>query len=159
METLVVNDSRIRTVEFPRFGACSFTDDEILSFPWGIPGFPELHTFVALQTHEQERFIWLQSLDDPKVAFPIADPWAIFEEYEPVLPAYAKVALDLRSPEDFAIYCVVVVTGAAREMTMNLLAPIVVNLRTRTGRQVTLESQTYAVRTAIPRRTAGEALI
>ena len=157
MDTSVINDSRIRTIDFPRFGACSFTEDEIISFPWGVPGFPELHTFIVLQMSGQENVIWLQSLDNLKVAFPIADPWSIFDDYDPVIPNYAKVALDLRSAEDFAVYCVVVVSGAAREMTINLLAPVVVNLRTRPARQVPLERQIDGVRTPIPRRPAGEA--
>ena len=35
---------------------------------------------------------------------------------------------------------------------MNLLAPVVINLVTRTGRQVTLETGGYSVRTPIPRK-------
>ena len=46
----------------------------------------------------------------------------------------------------------VVVTKDAGEMTMNLMAPIVVNLKTRRARQVMLENSGYSVRTAIPRK-------
>ncbi len=53
--------------------------------------------------------------------------------------------------------CVVVVTAGAAEMTMNLLAPIVVNLRTRIARQVTLEAGGYSVRTPIPRKAPAAA--
>ena len=50
-----------------------------------------------------------------------------------------------------------VVTAGATEMTMNLLAPIVVNLRTRIGRQVTLEAGGYSVRAAVPRAAPSTA--
>jgi len=50
---------------------------------------------------------------------------------------------------------VVVVTPDAAEMTMNLLAPIVVNLRSRVGRQITLETGGYSVRTPIPRKASA----
>jgi flagellar assembly factor FliW len=52
--------------------------------------------------------------------------------------------------------CVCVVAKGAVEMTINLLAPVVINLKTRVARQVTLESQRYSLRTPIPRRPAAE---
>jgi flagellar assembly factor FliW len=157
-ETTVESD-RIVTVNLPRFGTCSYRESEVLDFPWGLPGFASLRRFIALNLEGQERFVWLQSLDDPAIALPAADPWQIFPDYSPRLPPYATSSLELGRPEDFATLCVVVVSAGAAEMTMNLLAPIVVNLRTRTGRQVTLETGGYSVRTPIPRKapaaTAG----
>jgi flagellar assembly factor FliW len=52
---------------------------------------------------------------------------------------------------------VVVVAPGAAEMTMNLLAPIIINLRTRAGRQIMLETGGYSVRTEIPRTTPATA--
>jgi flagellar assembly factor FliW len=140
------------TLELPRFGTCTYHDSEVLTFPWGLPGFGTLRRFLALSLGGQEKFVWLQSLDEPSVAIPTADPWQIFGDYAPQLPPYAMSSLELRNPDDFATLCVVVVTPGAAEMTMNLLAPIVVNLRNRVGRQVTLETGGYSVRTPIPRK-------
>ena len=155
-ETTVAADREI-TVELPRFGTCTYRESEVLTFPWGLPGFANLRRFIALNLGGQEKFVWLQSLDDPSVALPTADPWQIFADYAPHLPPYATSSLDLRNPEDFATLCVVVVTPGAAEMTMNLLAPIVVNLRTKTGRQITLETGGYSVRTPIPRKAPAAA--
>lgn len=138
--------------DLPRFGTCTYRESEVLTFPWGLPGFGSLRRFIALNLEGQEKFVWLQSLDDPSVALPTADPWQIFADYAPNLPPYAVGSLELRNPDDFATLCVVVVTAGASEMTMNLLAPIVVNLRTRHARQVTLETGGYSVRTPIPRK-------
>jgi flagellar assembly factor FliW len=150
--TLEKEQDRTNIVVFPRFGECSYLESEVIEFPWGLPGFGQLRQFVVLQVNGQEGFIWLQSLDDLNVALPLADPWSIFEDYDPHLPQYAKVALSLEHAEDFIILCVVVVTKNAEEMTMNLLAPVVVNLKTRIGRQVMLESSDYSVRAPIPRK-------
>jgi len=155
-ETTVAADREI-TVELPRFGTCTYRESEVLTFPWGVPGFANLRRFIALNLGGQEKFVWLQSLDDPSIALPTADPWQIFADYSPHLPPYATSSLDLRNPEDFATLCVVVVTPGAAEMTMNLLAPIVVNLRTKTGRQITLETGGYSVRTPIPRKAPAPA--
>lgn len=145
------------TIDLPRFGEFTYADSEVIEFPWGIPGFSKLHRFIALQLDEQPRFVWLQSLEDLSVALPTADPWSVFPDYEPKLPPYAMTALELSSPADFAILCVLVVTKDAADMTMNLLAPVIVNLKTRRGRQVTLEGTDYSIRTPVPRiQAAGE---
>jgi len=141
------------TVATNRFGEVRFSANDVFEFPWGLPGFADQRRFLALSLAEQPNFVWLQSVDDPQIALPAADPWQIFPDYEPRMPSYATEALDLRSAEDFTILCVVVVTNNAEEMTMNLMAPIIVNLKTRRARQVMLENSPYSVRTPIPRRS------
>jgi flagellar assembly factor FliW len=143
-----------KTIVTERFGAVTFAQADVFEFPWGLPGFADQRRFLALSLAEQPNFVWLQSIDDPSLALPAADPWQIFPDYDPRMPAYATEALDLRSAEDFTILCIVVVTKEAQEMTMNLMAPIVVNLKTRRARQVMLENSAYSVRTAVPRKHA-----
>ncbi len=153
MET-TMESPHTMTVVTQRFGEVSYTEADVFEFPWGLPGFSDLRRFLALSLAEQPNFVWLQSVDDPKIALPAADPWQIFPDYEPRMPAYATEALELQSAEDFTILCIVVVTKDAQEMTMNLMAPIVLNLKTRRARQVMLESSSYSVKTAIPRKQA-----
>lgn len=140
------------TIETARFGEVTFAETDVFEFPWGLPGFADQRRFLALSLAEQPNFVWLQSVDDPQLALPAADPWQIFPDYEPRMPAYATEALELSSAEDFTILCVIVVTKEAEEMTMNLMAPVVINLKTRRGRQVMLENSSYSVRTPVPRK-------
>ena len=100
--------------------------------------------------------MWLQSIDDPSIALPLTDPFAIFEDYAPKIPATALESLGVRSPDDFVVLCVVIVTKDAAEMSCNLLAPVIVNLRSRIGRQVTLEGSSYAVKMQIPRKPTAD---
>jgi flagellar assembly factor FliW len=152
METAM--ESPKTTIVTPRFGEVEFAETDVIEFPWGLPGFNDLRRFLALSLAEQPNFIWLQSVDEPQTALPAADPWQIFADYEPKLPAYATETLELHNAEDFTILCIVVVTKGAEEMSMNLMAPIVVNLKTRRARQVMLENSGYGVRTPIPRKAA-----
>lgn len=145
------------TIDLPKFGEFTYADTEVIEFPWGIPGFSKLHHFVAIQLEEQPHFVWLQSLDDLSVALPTADPWSVFADYEPKAPPYAVTALDLSNPEDFVVLCVVV-AGKDGEMTMNLLAPVIINLKTRRARQITLEGTAYSVREKLPRKEAAEGM-
>jgi len=145
----------VTTVVLPNFGECTFAETEVITFPWGLPGFAELRRFLVLAVPEQAGYVWLQSLEDHSVALPLTDPWSLFDDYEAPLPHYAKQSLGLANPDDFCLLCVCVVGKGAAEMTINLLAPVVINLKTRVGRQVALENQRYSVRTPIPRKPAG----
>jgi flagellar assembly factor FliW len=140
------------TITLPRFGACTFSPDEVFEFPWGLPGFTNLRRWLALTVESQSSFVWLQSLDDPAVALPTIDPYFVFEQYEPKLPPYAVSALDISGASDFVLLCVVVAADVGSSMSMNLLAPIVLNLRTRKGRQIPLENSGYSVRESVPRK-------
>lgn len=152
--TATMETAQTLTVPTTRFGEVSYAESELLTFPWGIPGFEDARRFLALSLDDQPHFVWLQSVDDPSLALPCSDPWQVFAEYEPRLPAYVVSALDLQNPDDFTILNVVVVTKDAQEMTMNLLAPVVVNLKTRRARQVMLENSGYSAREPIPRKAA-----
>ena len=109
----IAMESPQAAIETTRFGTITFTENDVIDFPWGLPGFSDLHRFLALSLAEQPNFVWLQSLDDPKIALPAADPWQIFDDYDPRLPVYATETLELRTPQDFTILCVVVVTKGA----------------------------------------------
>jgi flagellar assembly factor FliW len=142
------------TANLPRFGECSYAASDVIEFPWGLPGFPTLRHWLPLNLDSQPSFIWLQSLDDTSVALPAIDPWMVFESYDPKLPAYAFTSLDVKDASDFTTLCVVVVTANAEEMTINLAAPIVVNVRSHKGRQIVLDGTTYSTREPIPRKSA-----
>lgn len=150
---IVMESPKNEMLATTRFGEVRFAQTDVIEFPWGLPGFAGLHRFLALSLEEQPNFVWLQSVEDPSVALPAADPWQIFSDYEPRLPVYATETLELRNSEDFTILCVVVVTKDAKEMSMNLMAPIVVNLKTNRARQVMLENSHYPIKAAIPRKS------
>jgi flagellar assembly factor FliW len=141
------------TIDLPRFGEMTYAETDVIAFPWGLPGFPTSRRWLLLSLETQPGFVWLQSLDEVKIALPTIDPCLVFEDYDPKLPAYAFVALEVKDAADFTTLCVVVVTENAEEMNVNLMAPIIVNLRTRRARQVLLDNSNYSVREPIPRKT------
>jgi flagellar assembly factor FliW len=142
-------ESALTTIDLPRFGKCTYKDEDVFSFPWGLPGFEDLRTFIVIQLETQDRILWLQSLDDLNIALPLGDPWLFFPDYDPKMPGFARLSLDLREPEDFTILAVMVGTDGGPTF-MNLMAPIVVNLKSRIGRQVPLETGRYTVAMEIP---------
>jgi flagellar assembly factor FliW len=140
------------TVVLPRFGDCTYSETEVVRFPWGLPGFATLRRFLVISVNEEPGYIWLQSLDNIKVALPLCDPWSLFDDYEAPLPLYARQSLEIETADSFCVLCVLVAAPGSAETTINLLAPIIINLDTRVGRQVTLENQRYSVRTPVLRK-------
>ena len=147
----------LRVVQTTRFGELTIPEEDVFSFKWGLPGFGFLREFVVLALEEQKPYVWLQSLERPEIALPLIDPWAVFETYDPQLPAVTASVLEIDRPDDFCLMCVTVVSPDAEELSANLLAPIIFNLKKRIGRQVMLEDCDYSVRTPIPRSKREEA--
>jgi flagellar assembly factor FliW len=154
---MMTEEVQLVTVDSPRFGKIEYAQSDVMVFPWSIPGFTDMHRWLILSLDSQPGYVWIQSLDDPTTALPAADPWMLFEGYDPKLPAYAFLGLEIQDPEDFTLLCVVVVKPGAEEMTMNLMAPIVVNLRTNRARQVVLDGTNYSVNAPIPRKAVEPA--
>lgn len=146
----------LRSINTTRFGEITVPEEDVFTLKWGLPGFGFLREFVVLALEDQKPYVWLQSLERPEIAMPLIDPWALFDDYDPKLPPVTASVLEIERPDDFCLMCVCVVGPEAKELTVNLLAPIVFNLRLRTGRQVMLEDCDYSVRTPIPRKAKQE---
>lgn len=142
----------VRTVNTTRFGEVTIPEEDVFEFRWGLPGFGLLREFVVLALDGQKPYVWLQSLERPEIALPLIDPWALFDDYDPQLPGVTAAVLEIEKADDFCLMCVAVIGPDAEEMSVNLLAPVVFNLRVRLGRQVMLEDCDYSVRTPIPKR-------
>src|SRR6185295_7181281 len=70
---------RFRTA---RFGEIEFAEDVIITFPDGVLGFPGDRRYLLLE-HDAEGspFKWLQSLDNPDLAFIVVDPAIVDTNY------------------------------------------------------------------------------
>lgn len=129
-----------------RFGVVEIDDDRVLSFPDGLLGFPDARRFALVDSHDTGTYFWLQSVDDPALAFLTVAPWAFFPDYEPDIPRMDEEALGLASPADVMVLCILTVQREHKMITANLLGPLVINSRSRVGRQVVLADSGYPVR-------------
>jgi flagellar assembly factor FliW len=128
-------------VESRRFGAFDVPADRILRFAHGLVGFPSLHRFVILDHRPGSPFKWMLCLDDPELAFAVVDPGHLVADYQPPLEATARlVGAD---PEHLGLFVIVTIPSDPTAMTVNLLAPVVVDLQTRAARQVVLEDARF----------------
>jgi flagellar assembly factor FliW len=154
----ITETQRIKTT---RFGMLEVETELILTFPDGIIGFDSCTRYIVISTEDNGAFRWLQSLDRPELAFPILDPTTFRPDYAPVISDMDARLLELTSTTPFLLFCVVTVPShAPREMTANLLAPVVINGLTRNGRQVIIQDEGYNTRHKVVdelQRTAARA--
>ncbi|MDD2708757.1 MAG: flagellar assembly protein FliW [Verrucomicrobiae bacterium] len=128
------------------------TPQSTLTFALGLPGFPDETRFVLLQNPEERPFAWLQSLKTASLSFVVTSPFVLFPEYRPDVPDFDLTALDSPPQEDTLILCIIkVVQTTPTELHTNLKAPLVINLRTLTGRQVILNNEAMYSEIAIYR--------
>jgi flagellar assembly factor FliW len=130
-----------------RFGTIEYADEDIVTFNDGLIGFPALRAFVLLSHKPDSPFRWLQSLDEPALAFLLVDPASYVSDYDPHIST--SEARNLNLTEDtprMMLTTAAIPGGKVDNMTVNLAAPIVINLEARVGKQVVLEGDRYSIR-------------
>lgn len=126
-----------------RFGEIEIDSDQIIQFPWGLPGFPEEKRFVPIHYGSNSSLFFLQAVDLPELTFIIADPFQIIGNYVVDIPQDDLEALKITAPEETAVYVILTVRQGGQEITANLVAPLVINTASKTGRQVILFNSPY----------------
>lgn len=120
--------------------------DNIIHFERGIPGFLEEKQFIFLQEDSQSPFGYLQSVQTKELSFIVASPFVFFPDYEVKLSDDLIERLEIRSPEDIALLVIVTVGEELSKSTMNLAAPIVINMKNLRGEQYILEGNKYTTK-------------
>ena len=129
-----------------RFGEVSYSQEEVLFFPRGIPAFETNHSWI-LVGNDDSAVKWLQSLDDGELALPVTSPDAIQPDYNARIPDDELTLIGGKSLTDLALLIVVSIPEAAPwNMTANLRAPIVINIKTRKAVQVIALNEEYPIR-------------
>lgn len=122
-----------------RFGSVEVDEADLIEFPHGLIGFEQLRRFVILEGPEGTPLKWLQSVEEPGVAFVIADPRAFMPEYVARVRGEDLVPAELETAEDAAVAVILTVPGDLSRATANLMGPLVFNVRKRRAVQVIVE--------------------
>jgi flagellar assembly factor FliW len=136
---------RIRTRPY---GEIDVDERQRISLPWGLLGFEDLRDWVLLDA-AQPPFYWLQSLERPEVAFVLIDPLSFRPDYEPGADPAELAGLEIGGAEERLVFVIVTVPADSVRMTANLQGPLLINRRTRMGRQVVSVDPRWGVRHVI----------
>jgi flagellar assembly factor FliW len=136
-----------------RFGEIEVDEARAIAFPAGLIGFSDARRYVLLEPRAGKAVAWLQSLERPELAFPVIDGTAVGRGYPDPSPTHLAHEAGLDASE-----LAVLVVVAARQgegVIANLLAPLVVDLGSRTGAQVVLDPQRFSASAPLPARVGN----
>ncbi len=131
------------------FGEIDIAEDKILHFPSGIIGFPDMTEFALVHDSEKQSVSvvrWLQSMQEPAFAMPVVDPLAIKEDYNPEIEDELLKAIGEWNPDSVLVLVTMTVPKDITKMTVNLQAPIIINVDERKACQVIVDTDKYPVR-------------
>lgn len=133
-------------VDTTRFGMLEVDDSSVIRMQKGLIGFEEHKEYVLIQHRADTSFRWLQSTEEPELAFVVIDPSQFFTDYEVEINDLEAEKLNLQTENDALVLVVVTIGKDGKEVSANLAAPLVVNSKELTGLQVVLQDNRYAVK-------------
>lgn len=138
-------DSRI-------FGEIDIDDDKIIRFEEGVIGFKEYHNYALIYDEEKRKdpkggIMWLQCMDEPDLAFPVADPLHIYPGYNPVVEDEWLAPIgEFDDVDDIFLLSILTVPSDITKVTANLKAPLIINTVTKKACQTIVNNEEYEIK-------------
>ena len=131
-------------IETKYLGSLEIPEEKIIFFPQGLFAFEDKHHYVLI---EQEHPLWhLQSTEESQLAFLVLNPFLFKANYEFKLSKKDQAELEIKKPEELAVFCITAIPGDIKKATVNLLAPLVINISLKKGKQIVLYQQNYTTK-------------
>ena len=146
-------------IKTTRFGEISISEESILNIPEGMLGFESCKHFVLLETQPDSPFKWLQSVDEPHLAFMVINPLDFFPDYDIDLPDDDADMLGLNCPMDAALLTTVTLDPDEGRATTNLLGPVAINSQNLRAKQIVLQDERYGTKHIIMEKQRVESTI
>ena len=140
-------------------GEIEVAEEQTIEMPSGMIGFPAIQRFALIPFADPEvPFLWWQCIDEPSLSFIVIDPALIAPEYEVAVPVEEFEDIELKAAADGSVYVIATVPEDPRDMTVNLMGPIVINQSARKAKQLVLTDPGYTTRHRVLRQeTPGHA--
>ena len=113
-----------------QFGEVEFIEDLIIYFAEGLFGFENLHKFLLVKT-DDELFYWLNSVEQPEIAFSLIGLRVIDEHYPTI--------------ENNEAFGIVIMSKNPADIKVNLKAPVYINQDSKSGSQKIIDSDKYPI--------------
>lgn len=124
------------------FGEVTIEDNKLIHFPGGIVGFPELQDFALIHDPDQGEnggIRWMQSVQEPQFAMPVIDPLRVKADYNPVVEDDLLMPIGDIDPDDLLVLVTITVPSDLTQMTVNLMAPFIINAGNRKAAQIIVD--------------------
>jgi flagellar assembly factor FliW len=140
----------MQKVQTTRFGEIEVDEHRVIHFQDGILGFPRQKAYVIVENSKDSPFIWLQSMEIPELAFVMTNPFSFKKDYLQSLSSEELSFFKGDEDKQLVVFSLVTVpAGHPEKATTNLLGPLVIDPKMRSGRQVILPNSGYSHRSPL----------
>ncbi len=128
-------------------GEIEIVKQDILTFEQGLLGLEDYKKFVLLPIDANLPLVLLQSVDQKEIGFVIAYPFAFKKDYSFDISDEDREQLQIEKEEEVLTYTIVTMKETLEDSTTNLLAPIIINIDKKLGKQIVLQdNKSYPLR-------------
>ncbi len=148
----VAEGTRIGMKETPRITSSGlpWTEDQVIRFPGGLPGFENARKFIIMSVPEHQPFHWMECVDEGNtIRFAIINPLSFRPDYQPKIKKEELASLNINDPKELLLYVIVTLRSPLMESTANLMGPLFINIREKVGKQIIIENDAYSLRERI----------
>ena len=129
-----------------KFGELDVDESKIFNFVLPIIGFDELNKYIILEPSQDTVFKWLQSVEDPELAFPVISVAMLDYDYSVDLSDGVINDLGITNADNVLVLNI---TSIPQDnpvgTTINLLAPLIFNLENQKAGQIVLSGSGYDI--------------
>lgn len=117
-----------------------------ITFEKGIPGLEEYKKFELSDIEGNENLKMLIATNDTNVGFITISPFKVKKDYEIELKDEVINELDIEKPEDVLLLNIITLGKSIETSTVNLKAPLVINIKNNKGKQLILQDDKYKIK-------------
>ncbi len=127
------------------FGEVRVKDEEVIHFTKPILGFDDCRQYLLMENESIFPTFWLQSINDPNLAFPVVSPFSVDDNYTINLQNLDLDDMNLNSLDEALVLTLMVVPQTLSSIRTNLRAPIIYNPEKRIAKQLILYDEKYPI--------------
>lgn len=132
-------------IDSNRFGRIQVDESELIEMRGPILGFEQLKQFILLIVESHKPFWWLQSVENPAIAFMVITPRIVKPGYDPPISKGDLELLNIQETQQMALLAIATLRSDPFRATANLRAPILFNTSKRWAKQVIIEDPEYLI--------------
>lgn len=137
-------------IETKYLGKTTIDEHKTIIFEEGLPGFEDETKFVLLDLANNPMFQILQSIKTKNLAFFVVNPYLFYDHYSIHINQSVQEKLQIENEKDVVVLAILTIKEPFSKSTVNLKAPLIINLANRHGKQYILKDDQFSMRTKIP---------
>ena len=132
-------------IESLRLGSLDIPDNKIITMKRPILGFEHLSLFCLVEREDMDPFLWMQSMEDPAIAFIVVNPIVICPDYHIEVNPKEIAELEITELSAVETYVIVTIPDDPTEISANLQGPVLINTVNGYCKQLILVNSDYEI--------------